>query len=88
MKEFLLNMLSNNNNGSISVKRVVGFLGFLFLAVSMFISVLSKRTLTPDPILVDAVTYITMSALFGNTVEKFAKKNNTINVQNTQLPNS
>jgi len=88
MKEFLLNMLSNNNNGSISVKRVVGFLGFLFLAVSMFISVLSKRTLTPDPILVDAVTYITMSALFGNTVEKFAKKNNTTNVQNTQVPNS
>ena len=82
MKQFLLNMLSTNNNGSISVKRVVGFLGFLFLTLSMFISVISKRVLTPDPDLVDAVTYITMSALFGNTIEKFAFKNKNADVQN------
>ena len=41
----------------------------------MFITAVAKRELTPDPILVDAVTYITIAALFGNTVEKFASKN-------------
>jgi len=82
MREFIVNMLSTNNNGSISVKRVVGLLGFLFLTISMFISVVSKRTLTPDPGLVDAVTYITMTALFGNTIEKFVKKKDITDVQN------
>lgn len=71
MKQFLLKMLSSSN-GNISSKRVIGFAGFIFLTGSMLVSIFSKREITPAPELVDAVTYITMAALFGNTVEKFA----------------
>lgn len=74
MTKFFVSMLSSGENGNISTKRVIGFLGFLFLAFSMFISVVSKKALAPSAELVDAVQYITIAALFGNTAEKFAKK--------------
>ena len=76
MKKFFINVLSTGNNESISHKRLIGLLGFLFLTASMFISVVSKRTLTPSPDLIEAVKYITVAALFGNTLEKFAYRNN------------
>jgi hypothetical protein len=66
-------MLSAND--AVSMKRVIGLAGFTILVITMFITAVAKRELTPDPILVDAVTYITIAALFGNTVEKFASKN-------------
>jgi|LakMenE01Jun11ns_1017448.scaffolds.fasta_scaffold9423275_3 hypothetical protein len=73
MKLFLNKMLSAND--AVSMKRVIGLAGFTILVITMFITAVAKRELTPDPILVDAVTYITIAALFGNTVEKFASKN-------------
>ena len=64
-------MLSSPN-GSVSSKRVIGFLGFLFLAGTMTANSFSPVEIAPSAELVEAVKYITIAALFGNTVEKFA----------------
>lgn len=64
-------MLSGDT-GSVSTKRVIGFLGFLFLAGTMTANSFSTLDVAPSPELVEAVKYITIAALFGNTVEKFA----------------
>ena len=71
MKNFLMNMLSGGS-GDVSSKRVIGFLGFLFLAGTMTANSFSHADIAPSPELVEAVKYITIAALFGNTVEKFA----------------
>ena len=74
MKKFLVNMLSSES-GSVSSKRVIGFMGFLFLAGTMTANSFSHIEVAPSPELVEAVKYITIAALFGNTVEKFAGMN-------------
>lgn len=74
MKNFLMNMLSGGS-GDVSSKRVIGFLGFLFLAGTMTANSFSHAEIAPSPELVEAVKYITIAALFGNTVEKFAFSN-------------
>lgn len=74
MKNFLMNMLSGGS-GDVSSKRVIGFLGFLFLAGTMTANSFSHADIAPSPELVEAVKYITIAALFGNTVEKFAFSN-------------
>ena len=76
IRRFLKNMLSSST-GEISSKRVIGFAGFVVLSATMIVTAIAKRQLTPDPVLVDAVSYITIAALFGNTVEKFSKNNIT-----------
>jgi hypothetical protein len=71
MIKFLKDMLSSPS-GSVSSKRVIGFLGFLFLAGTMTANSFSHVEIAPSMELVEAVKYITIAALFGNTVEKFA----------------
>lgn len=66
-----MSMLSGNG-GSVSSKRVIGFLGFLFLAGTMTANSFSAVEIAPSAELVEAVKYITIAALFGNTLEKFA----------------
>ena len=66
-----MDMLSSPS-GSVSSKRVIGFLGFLFLAGTMTANSFSPVEIAPSAELVEAVKYITIAALFGNTVEKFA----------------
>ena len=73
MKKFLSSMLSSPE-GSVSSKRVIGFLGFLFLAGTMTANSFSPVEVAPSAELVEAVKFITAAALFGNTVEKFAGK--------------
>ena len=60
--------------GSVSSKRVIGFMGFVFLAGTMTANSFSPVEVTPSAELVEAVKFITAAALFGNTVEKFAGK--------------
>lgn len=71
MKKFFYNMLSGTD-GSVSTKRVIGFVGFCFLTAAMCINLFFVANATPSAELIDAVTYITIAALFGNTAEKFA----------------
>jgi hypothetical protein len=54
-----------------SIKRVIAFLGFLFLAITMFINSFSKEEFKPDPNLINAVLTITVFCIGGNVVEKF-----------------
>lgn len=81
MKKFFMDMLSSPN-GSVSSKRVIGFLGFLFLAGTMTANSFSPVEIAPSAELVEAVKYITIAALFGNTVEKFAGSNKSTNNSN------
>lgn len=60
--------------GEVSTKRVIGFLGFLFLAGVMVANVVSPKEISPSADLIDAVKFIVATALFGNTIEKFASK--------------
>ena len=78
MKEFLINMLSDPSNESVSTKRVIGFLGFLVLSGMMIASSYSNKTITPNAELLESVKYITIAAIFGNTLEKFAPVLNTL----------
>jgi len=71
MKAFFKEMLSGDS-GAVSTKRVIGFLGFLFLAGTMTANSFSPVEIAPSAELVEAVKYVTIASLFGNTVEKFA----------------
>lgn len=77
-KKFWESMLSDSKTGEISSKRVIGFLGFLFLSISMVISLFLITTNETSNVLIDAVLYITVASLFGSTIEKFTnyKKGN------------
>lgn len=76
-KKFWESMLSDSKTGEISSKRVIGFLGFLFLSITMTISLFVVSSTGPSTELIDAVQYITIASLFGSTIEKFTNyKNN------------
>lgn len=84
MWAFLINMLSSPG-GEVSTKRVIGFLGFLVLSALTIIS--SYHTIAPNKELLECVKYITMTAIFGNTIEKFAGKFNLDTLLNKTKPN-
>lgn len=73
MLQFLISMLSSAD-GEVSSKRVIGFVGFLVLSALTIIS--SYQAIEPNKELLECVKYITMTAIFGNTIEKFAGKFN------------
>jgi uncharacterized membrane protein AbrB (regulator of aidB expression) len=73
MKTFLISMLSEYP-GAISSKRVVGFLGFTSLAVTMICNSFTTLDIAPSPELVTAVEYITIGALFGTSLDKFMER--------------
>ena len=55
--------------GETSIKRVIAFLGFLFLSVTMLLN-----SYKPSEDLVDAVKVIVLVCIGGNVVEKFLVK--------------
>ena len=73
MKQFLISMLSESE-GEISSKRVIGFLGFISLAVTMICNSFTTLDIAPAPELVTAVEYITIGALFGTSLDKILPK--------------
>ena len=73
-KNFIKSMLSDCKNGEVSSKRVIGFIGFLCLIIIMFINALYPKSIAPSAVLVDAIKYIVIGALFSTSVEKFAKE--------------
>jgi len=73
MKSFVTNMFKGNE-GEVSHKRVLGTFGFVVMTVTMSINALYPKELTPSTDLIQAVEWLTISALFGTVVEKFAKK--------------
>jgi hypothetical protein len=76
-KGFIKSMLSDCKSGEVSSKRVIGFIGFLSLLLILFINALYSKSIAPTAPLIDAIKYIVIAALFGTSVEKFAKDKNT-----------
>jgi hypothetical protein len=71
MKKFLKEMFGG---GDTSIKRVIAFLGFLFIAVTMLLNSYSHESIKPSSDLVDAVKVIVLVCIGGNVVEKFLEK--------------
>lgn len=75
MSKFLKSMLSDSKSGEVSSKRVVGFVGFLFLSVTMVINSFFSEEIAPSRELVSAVEFIVIASLFGTSLDKFANNN-------------
>lgn len=71
MKKFLNDMFTG---GETSIKRVIAFLGFLFIAITMLLNSYSHEEIKPSSDLVDAVKVIVLVCIGGNVVEKFLVK--------------
>jgi hypothetical protein len=71
MKKFLKEMFGG---GDTSIKRVIAFLGFLFIAITMLLNSYSHESIKPSSDLVDAVKVIVLVCIGGNVVEKFLGK--------------
>ena len=71
---FFKSMLSEAE-GVISSKRVIGFLGFLCLAVTMIMNSFTDVSVAPSKDLVSAVEFITIGVLFGTSLDKIMSKN-------------
>lgn len=71
MIKFIKDMFSG---GDTSIKRVIAFLGFLFIAVTMLLNSYSHADIKPSADLVDAVKLIVLVCIGGNVAEKFLAK--------------
>jgi len=60
--------------GDTSIKRVIAFIGFLFIAVTMVLNSYSHESIKPSEDLVDAVKTIVIICIAGNVAEKFLLK--------------
>lgn len=72
MKNFIKEMFTG---GDTSMKRVIAFLGFLFISVTMVLNSYSHESIKPSADLVDAVKTIVIICIAGNVAEKFLSKN-------------
>ena len=71
---FFKSMLSDDSGVSVSSKRVIGFIGFLILSITLFINSFTGKEVGPSVELVTAVQYIVMGALFGTSLDKIMNK--------------
>lgn len=70
-KQWILDLFKDER-GQPSIKPVTTALCTICLCISLFISVISKRTLTPSDKLVDAVTAIAIIGIGGDVLDKFS----------------
>ena len=73
MKKFIMDMVSDSQTKTISSKRVIGILGFLFLAINMTIACYVPIAKPIPAELISAIEFITIAAVFGTTADRFAK---------------
>lgn len=71
MKKFIMEMFTG---GETSIKRVIAFFGFLFIAVTMLLNSYQHESVKPSTDLVDAVKTIVIICIAGNVAEKFLLK--------------
>jgi hypothetical protein len=69
-----LKQIITDDNGIVSHKRILGIIGFLSLTGAMLYNSIYPKEFTPSPELVEAMEWLTMSAMFGTVLEKFSKK--------------
>jgi len=75
-KEWALDLFKDER-GVTSIKPVVGFICALFLCVTLTINSFSHGDIKPSNGLVDAIMYICIAALLGDTGDKFSLKKKT-----------
>jgi len=68
MKQFIKEMFGG---GDTSIKRVIAFFGFLFIAVTMLLNSYEHESIKPSEDLVSAVKTIVLVCIGGNVAEKF-----------------
>ena len=85
MKNFIKSMFGG---GDTSIKRVIAFLGFLFIAVTMLLNSYSHESIKPSADLVDAVKIIVLVCIGGNVAEKFLDKKSTPTTNSDSTPES
>jgi uncharacterized membrane protein len=71
MKNFIKEMFTG---GDTSIKRVIAFIGFIFISVTMLLNSYSHESIKPSADLVDAVKTIVIICIAGNVAEKFLLK--------------
>jgi hypothetical protein len=71
MKKFITDMFGG---GDTSIKRVIAFFGFLFIAITMLLNSYQHESIKPSEDLVNAVETIVLVCIGGNVVEKFFSK--------------
>jgi uncharacterized membrane protein len=71
MKNFIKEMFAG---GDTSIKRVIAFIGFIFISVTMLLNSYSHESIKPSADLVDAVKTIVIICIAGNVAEKFLLK--------------
>jgi uncharacterized membrane protein len=71
MKNFIKEMFTG---GDTSIKRVIAFIGFIFISVTMLLNSYSHESIKPSEDLVDAVKTIVIICIAGNVAEKFLSK--------------
>lgn len=71
-ERFIISLLSTD--GSISSKRSFGLVGLMSLIFLMIYNVLKCTEGLITSTLIDSVTYITIAALFGTSIEKIWPK--------------
>lgn len=64
--------LFKDERGSVSIKPVVGFMCALFLCLTLTLNSFTHGDMKPSDALVDAVMYICIAALLGDTGDKFS----------------
>lgn len=69
--------LFKDERGSTSIKPVIGFICSMFLCVTLSINSFSHGDIKPSDALVDAVMYIAIAALIGDTGDKFSFRKKT-----------
>ena len=76
LKEWVLDLFKDER-GSTSIKPVIGFMCALFLCVTLTLNSFSNGDIKPSDALVDAVMYICIGAIIGDTGDKFSFKKKT-----------
>jgi predicted permease len=76
IKNFFMSMLSEDSK--VSSKRVIAFVGFLVLLLTMIITTFTPLDKKPDANLIATIELIILVALGSSSVEKFKKTNNTV----------
>ena len=72
MKAWLNSLLRDENNGSVSSKRLVTLLAFILCGFAFLVDLFTTYTVTPQ--LFDSMMYIVIAGLGFTASEKFAKK--------------
>jgi len=75
--------LLKDERGATSIKPVIALIGGLILCGALVLTFFMKNAHVPSDTLINAVVFITIAAMGGDTVDKFSFKKTTVNTTST-----